>query len=130
MKFTSRSLLMTTFAAVAGLSFTACTPAPNPNVPVHRPQVKPVPAEPQMSEEEKQAAYNSSMRKVGAEIKRDANYKKLDLSTPELKEWFTDITYKLWDRQISRGQFVAAGLEKYPDRAYEFEVIANGLVTR
>jgi len=130
MKLTSRSLLLTAFSAVVGLSFTACTPAPNPRVPAPKPQVKPVPAEPQMSEEEKQLAYKSSMRKVGAEIKHDANYRKLDLSTPELKEWFTDITYKLWDHQISRGQFVAAGLEKYPDRAYEFEVIANGLVTR
>ena len=81
-----------------------------------------------MTEEEKQAAYNSAMKKVGKEIKRDANYKRLDLSSTELKNWFTDITYKLWDHQISRGQFIAYGLEKYPDRAYEFEVIADGLL--
>ena len=114
---------------VTGIGFSACTQnAPKPRPQVQKPVVRETPAKPQMSEEEKQQAYKMAMKKVGMEIKRDANYKKLDLSTPELKEWFTDITYKLWDHQISRGQFIAAGLEKYPDRAYEFEVIANGLL--
>jgi len=122
-----RPLFIATLVAAASFSFTACTKSPKPRVPE---QSKQVPEKPQMSQEEKQAAYKGTMKKVGAEIKRDANYKRLDLSTPELKNWFTDITYKLWDGQISRGQFIALGLEKYPDRAYEFEVIANGLLSK
>jgi hypothetical protein len=129
MKIKTANLLLTTLVVATGLSFTACTPAPRPKAPVHKPQVRQKPAKPQMTEEEKQAAYKSAMRKVGMTIKQDASYKKLDLSTPELKEWFTDITYKLWDHQISRGQFVAYGLEKYPDRAYEFQIIADGLLS-
>ena len=70
------------------------------------------------------------MRKVKKENKRNANFKRVNLNTPELKNWFSDITYKLWDQQISGEQFIAAGLEKFPDRAYEFEVIANGLMAR
>jgi hypothetical protein len=118
---------MAAMVAAASLSFTACTKSPKPKIPA---QTSQVPEEPQMTQEEKQAAYKSTMKKVGAEIKRDANYKRLDLSTPELKNWFTDITYKLWNGEISRGQFIAMGLEKYPDRAYEFEVIANGLLSK
>ena len=129
MKINSKTLIMSALFAVAGLSFSACTGAQTPAPQAQKPQPQ-VPAQPQMTEEEKQAAYKTSMREVGMTIKKDANYKKLDLSTPELKSWFTDITYKFWDHQISRGQFIAAGLEKYPDRAYEFEVIANGLKTR
>jgi len=122
-----RPILIATLLAATSLSFTACTKSPKPKTPE---QVKQVPAEPQMSDAEKQIAYKGTMKKVGAEIKRDANYKRLDLSTPELKNWFTDITYQLWDGQISRGQFIALGLEKYPDRAYEFEIIANGLLAK
>ena len=130
MKISVKSLLTTSIIAAAGLGMTACTPTHKQPAPVHKPQVKPQePAKPQMSEEEKQAAYKTAMRNTGMMIKKDANYKKLDLSTPELKEWFNDITYKLWDHQISRSQFIAFGLEKYPDRAYEFNVIADGLLS-
>ena len=126
MKMTFKTLLITSAITATGLSFTACTttqPAPP------KPQVKQVPAAPVKSDAEKHAEYKSTMKIVGKEIKRDANYKRLDLSTPELKDWFTDITYKLWDGQISRGQFIAAGLEKFPDRSYEFETISNGLLS-
>jgi len=127
MKIHSKTVMMSALLAAAGLSFSACTGAQTPAPQVQQPQA---PAQPQMSEEEKQKAYKKAMREVGMKIKKDANYKKLDLSTPELKGWFTDLTYKYWDHQISKGQFIAAGLAKYPDRAYEFEVIANGLKTR
>ena len=127
MRVKTRPLFIAAMVAAASLSFTACTKSPKPKI---EEQSRQVPVEPQISEEEKQAAYKSTMKRVGTEIKRDANYKRLDLSTPELKNWFTDITYKLWDGQISRGQFIALGLEKYPDRAYEFEIIANGLLSK
>jgi hypothetical protein len=129
MKITLKSLMTTSIAVVAGLGLAACTPAHKPAPAPKHVKPQPKPAAPKMCEEEKQAAYKTAMRNVGMTIKKDANYKKLDLSTPELKEWFTDITYKLWDRQISRAQFIKEGLQKYPDRAYEFNVIADGLLS-
>jgi len=126
MKMTFKTLLITSAITAAGLSFTACTTT-QPAAP--KPQVKQVPAEPVKSDAQKHAEYKSTMKIVGNDIKRDANYKRLDLSTPELKNWFTDITYKLWDGQISRGEFIAAGLEKFPGHSYEFEVISNGLIS-
>ena len=128
MKIKSRSLFLASVVIATGLSFTACTRTPTPAVPVQKKMSKEESVRMNMTEEEKKAAYNSALKKVGKEIKRDANYKRLDLSSTELKNWFRDITYKLWDHQISRGQFIAYGLEKYPDRAYEFEVIADGLL--
>ncbi len=123
---TFKTLLITSAITATSLSFTACT-GTQPVPP--KPQVKQVPAVPVKSDAEKHAEYKSTMKIVGKDIKRDANYKRLDLSTPELKNWFTDITYKLWDGQMSRGQFIAAGLEKFPDRSYEFETISNGLLS-
>lgn len=126
MKMTFQRLLITSAITATGLSFTACTTT-QPVPP--KPQVKQVPAAPVKSDAEKHVEYKSTMKIVGKNIKRDANYKRLDLSTPELKNWFTDITYKLWDGQISRGQFIAAGLEKFPGHSYEFETISNGLLS-
>ena len=126
MKMTFKTLLITSVITATGLSFTACTTT-RPVPP--KPQVKKIPAVPVKSEAEKHQEYKLTMTQVGKDIKRDANYKRLDLSTPELKNWFTDITYKLWDKQISRGQFIAAGLERFPGHSYEFETISNGLIS-
>ena len=121
MNSTLKTLLMTSLIAATGLSFTACTPQPEP-----KKEVKP--ATPVKTEEEKHAEYNYAMRNVGTDIKQDMNYQKLDLTTPELKNWFTDITYKVWDKQITQQQFVTLGLAKFPRHAYEFEVISTGLL--
>ncbi len=111
-----------------GLSFTACSSTTQPQPQQTQPQQQ-VKQKPQITQEQKNSIYKKAMRKVGSDIKQDLNYQKLDLSTPELKNWFTDITYKLWDHQITRGQFVAFGLEKFPQHSYEFNLIADGLKT-
>ncbi len=125
MKVNTGSLLIATIALITGLSFSACT-STQPAAPA---PIEKVSAKPEMSDAEKHTEYKSIMRKVDKENKKDASFKRIDLSTPELKNWFADITYKLWDGQMSRGQFIAAGLEKFPDRSYEFETISNGLLS-
>jgi len=129
MKIVTKSTFFTSLVVITGLSFTACsnTPTPKPQ-PKIQPKTQLVEKKPQITEAQKNNAYKSAMRKVGSAIKQDMNYQKLDLSTPELKEWFTDITYKLWDHQLTRGQFVAFGLEKFPKHSYEFNLIADGLM--
>jgi len=74
----------------------------------------------------KQSAYNNTMRKVASGIKNDPNYNRIALDTPEKKAWFRNLTYRLWDRQISKYQFVAEGLKKYPTHKYEFEFVVRG----
>jgi hypothetical protein len=75
---------------------------------------------------EKQVAYEKTMRKIASGIKDDANYQRIALSTPEKKEWFKKLTYRLWDRQITRQQFITEGLKRYPDHGYEFNFIIKG----
>lgn len=75
---------------------------------------------------EKQAAYENTMRKIASGIQDDPNYQRLSLNTPEKKEWFKKLTYRLWDRQITRQQFIAEGLKRYPDHGYELNFIVRG----
>ena len=74
----------------------------------------------------KQALYQQTMRSVASGIKHDANYKRIALNTPEKKEWFRTLTYRLWDRQITRQQFITEGLSKYPSHRYEFDFVVKG----
>ena len=75
---------------------------------------------------EKQEAYASTMRKIASGIKDDTNYQRLELNTAEKKEWFKKLTYRLWDRQITRQQFISEGLSRYPDHGYELNFIIRG----
>jgi hypothetical protein len=74
----------------------------------------------------KMALYQQTMRSVASGIQNDTKYQRIALDTPEKKEWFKHLTYRLWDRQITRQQFLAEGLAQYPTHRYEFEFIING----
>jgi len=74
----------------------------------------------------KMALYKQTMRSVASGIKHDTKYQRIALDTPEKKEWFKTLTYRLWDRQITRQQFMAEGLAQYPTHRYEFEFVING----
>lgn len=78
----------------------------------------------------KSANFKNTMVKVALSTRDDANYNKMTLDTPEKKAWFKDLMFRLWDRQITRHQFMAEGLAKYPARRYEFAFVANGFQKR
>ena len=74
----------------------------------------------------KKEAYEKTMRKIASGIQDDPNYQRLALNTAEKKEWFKKLTYRLWDRQITRQQFIAEGLKRYPNHGYELNFIVRG----
>ena len=74
----------------------------------------------------KLALYQQTMRSVASGIKHDSKYRRITLNTAEKKEWFRMLTYRLWDRQITRYQFMSEGLAEYPTHRYEFEYVING----
>lgn len=112
---------------VAALSFSGCTSSSNM---LYTPQKQtaraPAPKQYQQPTPAKLEAYQNTMRSVASGIKDDPNYNRITLDTPEKKAWFKDLTYRLWDRQISYNQFISEGLSKYPDHQYEFDFVANG----
>lgn len=78
---------------------------------------------------QKMALYKRTMKAVASGIKSDTKYNRITLDTSAKKEWFRMLTYRLWDRQITRQQFLAEGLSKYPNHRYEFEFVINGFNT-
>ena len=93
---------------------------PTPEVKVEKPiYEKPTP--------EKEILFNQKLQEVAALIPQDPLYEKMNLDTPEKKEWFKTLTYRLWDRQITRYQFVSEGLSKFPLNKYEFNFIVKAL---
>ncbi|MBD3789092.1 MAG: hypothetical protein IE885_01780 [Campylobacterales bacterium] len=106
-----------------GLSMTACTPNMNLSGPSssatkqHRIE-QPTP--------EKLERYQQKMMEVASRIPNDPKYNRIALDTPEKKEWFKNLTYRLWDRQITRYDFMSEGLSKYPIHRYEFEFVIRG----
>ncbi len=107
--------------SVAALLFTGCS---NPLTSVSTPTFKPAPYE--KPTPAKSAAFQETMMKVALSTKDDPKYNKIALDTPEKKAWFKNLMYRLWDRQITRNQFITEGLQKYPTRKYEFQFVANG----
>jgi len=113
-------LIVATFVA---LGFTGCTNSMNllsepTNTTTAQHYVQPAPA--------RSEAYQNIMRKVASGIKDDLNYHRIALDTPEKKAWFKSLTYRLWDRQMTRQQFMTEGLAKFPTHQYEFNFIING----
>ncbi len=117
--------LRISIAILTALSFSGCT---NPMSMTSTPQTQtaPTPKHYQQPTPEKREAYQNTMRSVASGIEGDPNYQRIALDTPEKKAWFKDLTYRLWDRQMTTSQFISEGLSKYPDRKYELNFVVNG----
>lgn len=72
---------------------------------------------------EKEEKFKRTMHSVGLNIQNDPAYQRIDFAGKEEKKWFRMLTYRLWDRQITRQQFLLEGRAKYPQHIYEFEFI-------
>lgn len=102
---------------LAALLFTGCSDTIGPRIASSTSYEKPTPA--------KEAKFHEAMIKVAQSTRQNPNYHRMALNTPEEKTWFKNLMYRLWDRQITREQFIAEGMAKYPNHKYEFTYIAN-----
>ena len=79
---------------------------------------------------EKEPLFKTTMIAVAKSTLNDKKYHKIALNTPEKKKWFKNLMYRLWDRQMTRSEFISEGLQKYPTHSYEFRFIAYGFQLR
>lgn len=107
-------------ALLAALTFTACTDSINTATPA---QVYQAPTEAKM------AKFKPVMTEVALSTRNDPKYNKMTIK-PEDKEWFQLLMYRYWDRQMTKTQFVAEGVSRYPGHSYEFNFIASGFQHR
>lgn len=107
---------ITAFALTA-LFMGGCSNITGPRLPATATYEKPTP--------DKEKRFHDAMIKVAQSTQMNAKYHRMALNTPEEKRWFKDLMYRLWDRQITRAQFIAEGTARYPEHKYEFTYIAN-----
>ncbi len=117
-------------SAFVALGFSGCTSSMNyltePAQTTQTTQVAAVQPYYEEPSSEKMEAYENTMRKVASGIQNDPNYQRIAFDTAEKKEWFKKLTYRLWDRQITRQQFLKESLAAYPNHGYEFNFIIRG----
>ena len=106
------------FALLSGYILSGCsaTTGPAPAQPLYT-----------VAESQKTKIYQTTMGKLALSTKEDPRYQRIALETAENKAWFRSLTYRLWNREITKQAFVQEGLEQYPEHRYEFEFIAEGL---
>jgi len=73
----------------------------------------------------KEKRFHTVMIEIAQSTHLDPNYHRLGLKNDEEKRWFKDLMYRLWDRQITRQQFISEGTARFPNHRYEFTYIAN-----
>jgi hypothetical protein len=107
------------FATVSVLGISGCTSSTSLTTPRGITNIE-------SASPHKLALYQQTMRSVAGGIQHDTQYKRITLDTPEKKAWFKNLTYRLWDRQITRFEFMDKGLALYPTHRYEFEFVIKG----
>jgi len=72
-------------------------------------------------------AFQRDLSQVAAELNNDPSYRRLPLEGPDDQQWFTDLAYSLYKREISAAEFVSKGVERFPDYQDSFATIAKKL---
>lgn len=105
------------FALLSGYLLSGCsaTKGPAPAKPLYT-----------VAESQKAKIYQTTMGKLALSTKKDPRYQRIALETAENKAWFRSLTYRLWNREITKQAFIQEGLKQYPEHRYEFEFIAEG----
>ena len=73
----------------------------------------------------KEARFHDTMLKIAQSTQTDPNYHRMGLKSDAEKQWFKNLMYRLWNRDITRAQFILEGVKRYPSHKYEFTYIAN-----
>ncbi len=73
----------------------------------------------------KEARFHDTMLKIAQSTQSNPRYHKMGLTRDAEKQWFKNLMYRLWNREITRAQFIREGVKRYPSHKYEFTYIAN-----
>ena len=119
--------LRISIAILTALSFSGCT---SPSSLLSTPQTKKAPERYKNYEhapDYKKEAFGKAQHAVGLSTKNDPKYKSFRpiLTDEETRKWFSNNMYLLWDRQITRNQYIAQSTSRFPAYKYEFTFIAN-----
>lgn len=70
-------------------------------------------------------AFEAKMTEAVNIIDADSSYVRIPLDTTKEINWFTSLTFIYWDGKISREEYIAQGLQRYPDYAKSLNRVAD-----
>lgn len=70
-------------------------------------------------------AFDAKMSSVIAHVKDDPGYKKIPLNTSADREWFFQESQSLYEKKISKEQYIADGSKQFPGYEASFAQLAD-----
>jgi hypothetical protein len=70
-------------------------------------------------------AFDARMSSVIEHVKADPGYKKIPLNTSGDREWFFDESKALYDKKITKEQYLADGNKQFPGYEASFSELAD-----
>lgn len=74
-------------------------------------------------------AFDAKMSSVIAHVKEDPGYKKIPLNTTADRQWFFDESQSLYEKKISKEQYIADGNKQFPGYEASFAKLADLLTS-
>jgi len=71
------------------------------------------------------STFDNRMGEFVSHIKDDPSYKRIPLQTTSDREWFYQLTEQVYEHKITKEQFVAEGVKKYPGYDASFSEVAD-----
>jgi hypothetical protein len=75
-------------------------------------------------------AFDNRMSELNTHIKADPNYKRIPLDTTSDKQWFYDQTEALFSQKITKEQYVADGVQRFPGYEASFKEVADFIAAK
>ena len=72
-------------------------------------------------------AFDNRLVSVISQVRKDPNYKVIPLGGKDDKQWFIDECSALYSGKLTKEQFVADGVQKFPGYEASFQQLAEGL---
>jgi len=109
--------------SISAILFSGCSTSVPDFIPTYKVQKKMnyIEVNPKHSE-----AFAKDFNTVALKTKSDPNYTRMGLKQND-KKWFKTITYMLWNRNLSKQDYINEGLTRYPSHRYEFAFVADNI---
>jgi hypothetical protein len=75
------------------------------------------------------SAFDVRMSALIEHVKADPNYKRIPLETTDDRRWFSQKSKALYDKRITKEEFVAEGNKNFPGYEASFVEVADFLTT-
>ncbi|WP_460231991.1 hypothetical protein [Aurantivibrio plasticivorans] len=75
-----------------------------------------------------QKAFEYKLAELTGEASEAPDYKAIPIETAADQNWFIDLAYRYYSKDISQGQFIQEGLRRFPGYGESFAILAGLLV--